>query len=555
VSTAHVERFDRDMMRGRAVPEDLDRPDREFRAIRIQMEQVEELRDSQNDPAGLAHCLSLVAEALGELGWHDLARLVYLEELDIYRALPGNHERQLGWVLTALRDTLMKLERHEEALPVADEVWQLYAKRSDAQSRDSANAAKYWHMAILTELGRHEEAVEAAAQAVAQVRRQPAKTDGQPKVYALAYALAEYADRLSTVDRYAEALAATTEAVGLWRSLGDEEPIRLAVDIALTGRWLAQLGRFDEAYAAYAETVAVLRRNAGTGRHSRKTLAGALNNFGRQLSDLGRHDEALAAAQESVRRYREVVADEWEDLRRRLAEPIDPTGDLDDWQLAPVRKERESWRSDARRLELTLCVALVNLGIRLRRVDRHDEALEANAEAVAIERRHRADEPAVAEPQLVTALNNRSILLDDLGRYPESVAVAEEAVALARKLAEADAAEYASDVAMTHNTFCAPASKLGRHDEALAASLTAVTAYRALYAAEPARYEGLLADALRDHSLVRSRRGEHAEASAAAAEAVRSYRRLAQQQPGRYADEYTLALAVAAQVDAAAGSP
>ena len=139
---ANVERFDRDMMRGRTVPDDLERPDRQFRYIRIQMEQVEELRDSGRNPSGLAHSLGLVAESLSELGWHDLARLVHLENLDILRELPGRHEQKLGWVLTALRETLMKLERYEEALPVNYEVWQLHSQHEDAQSRDSANGAK-----------------------------------------------------------------------------------------------------------------------------------------------------------------------------------------------------------------------------------------------------------------------------------------------------------------------------------------------------------------------------------------------------------------------------
>jgi tetratricopeptide (TPR) repeat protein len=543
-----AERFERSMMDGRAVPEDLDRPDRQFRYIRIQMEQVEELRRSGRTPKRRAECLDLVAESLGELGWHDLARLAYLEELAVYRGLSTPHNRELGWLLTSLRDTLMKLDRYEEALPIAHEVWQLYAKRTDAQSRDSANSARYWHMDILTRLGRHDEALASAELSIAQIRRQPARGHGQPKVYALAYALEEYADRLAKAGRYADALAATTEAVGLWRGLVGAEPIRLAVAIDKTGRYLVRLGRFDEARAAYAEAVEVLRHNADSDRHNRKTLAGALNNFGGRLCELGLHDEALAAAEESVRRYRTIVAEERENLERRLSEPLDPTGDLDHWDLIPLRKEREKWRSDVRRFELTACVALVNLGIRLRRVGRLDEALEVNAEAVAIERRHLADEPQAAEPKLVTALNNRSILLDDLGRYAESVAAAEEAVTLAERLAEPEPAEYAPSVAMTYNTLCAALSNLGRHDEALAASTTALAAYRALHAAEPDESEARLADALRDHALVRVRRGEHAEASTAAAEAVERYSHLARQWPARYAEEYTRAGDVLARV-------
>lgn len=535
VSRADVERFDRDMMRGRTVSDDLERPDRQFRYIRIQMEQVEELRDSGRNPAGLADSLGFVAEALGELGWHDLARLVYLEKLDVVRGLPGEPDRKLDRVLTALRETLMKLERYEEALPVNYELWQLSAQHEDSKSRDSANEAKYSQVVILTKLGRHGEAAEAAEQAVAQIRQQLAKTNGQ----ALAYALEEYADRLARVERYEEALAATVEAVGLWRSVGDKNPIRLAVAVDRAGQRLARLGRFEQAHAAYAEMVAILRRTVGTDRHSRKTLAGALNNFGDRLNDLGRYHEALTAAEESVRRYRALAADEQEDLRRWLAEPNDAPDDL-------ARLEVARRRSGARKVELELCVALVNLSNWLSRAGRKEEALEINAEAIAVERRHRAAEPEATEPQLVAALNNQSILLGDLARYQESLAAAEEAGALARKLA---VPEY---VAITDNTLGVVLSKLGRHEEALAASLTAVAAYRALHATEPAEYEDLLAAALREQALVRSRRGEYVEASAAAAEAARRYRDLAEQRPDRYAEEYSLAQAVSAEIRDAA---
>ena len=117
---------------------------------------------------------------------------------------------------------------------------------------------------------------------------------------------------LSELGRREEALAAAQEAVAHYRQLAQQHPEAflpyLAGSLNNLGAMLSELGRWEEALAAAQEAVAIRRQLAQ--QHPEAflpDLAGSLNNLGAMLSELGRREEALAAAQEAVAHYRQLA--------------------------------------------------------------------------------------------------------------------------------------------------------------------------------------------------------------------------------------------------------
>ena len=113
--------------------------------------------------------------------------------------------------------------------------------------------------------------------------------------------------RLSDLGRREEALAATQEAVSLYRRLAEQAPDAFSPDLAMSlnnlGNRLSDLGRREEALAATQEAVSLYRRLAELAPDAFiPVLAGSLNNLGSDLSALGRREEALVAAREAVMR-------------------------------------------------------------------------------------------------------------------------------------------------------------------------------------------------------------------------------------------------------------
>lgn len=162
----------------------------------------------------------------------------------------------------------------------------------------------------LSALGRREEALEAAEEAVklrrdlALARPEASKRRGLPSATAtsssreeaarseaftpdLAMSLNNLANRLSDLGRREAALEAAQEAVGLTRDLARARP---------------------EAFTSY--------------------LATSLNNLATMLSDLGRREEALAAAQEAVNIRRDLVRARPEAFAVELARSLWVLGDL-----------------------------------------------------------------------------------------------------------------------------------------------------------------------------------------------------------------------------------
>ena len=132
-------------------------------------------------------------------------------------------------------------------------------------------------------------------------------------------------------------------------------------------------------------------------------------------------------------------------------------------------------RAALHRLAADLAMSLTNLGNKRSTLGRHEPALVAAEEAVALRRVLAAARPDAFAPDLATSLNNLGNTLSDLGRPEPALAAAEEAVALFRALAATHPDAFTPDLAMSLNNLGNKLSTLGHHKPALAAAEEAYT--------------------------------------------------------------------------------
>jgi tetratricopeptide (TPR) repeat protein len=165
--------------------------------------------------------------------------------------------------------------------------------------------------AHLSRLGRREDALAAAEEAVAQYRRLAA---ARPEAFLpdLAASLNNLGNQLSELGRREDALAAAEAAVSIRRRLAAARPEAFLPNLAMSlnnlGNRLSELGRREDALAAAEEAAEQYRRLAAARPEAfLPYLAASLNNLGKRLSELGRREDALAATEEAV------------SIRRRLA--------------------------------------------------------------------------------------------------------------------------------------------------------------------------------------------------------------------------------------------
>jgi tetratricopeptide (TPR) repeat protein len=255
-----------------------------------------------------------------------------------------------------------------------------------------------WVGVLLSDLGRHSEALPATHEAVTLYRR---LAENNPKQYEqdLATSLSNLGIRFSQLDRPDEALEATQQAVAIRLRWAEIDPDRHTSDLARTLNNLsgpfAELGRPIEALSVSQETAVHCRRlaNVDPDRYGPE-LATSLNNLGVRFSQLDRLDEALSVTQEAVA------------IHRRLTE-INPD-----------------------RYDPDLATSLNNLGATFAQLNRLDEALSVTQEAVAIHRRLTEINPDRYDPDLTNSLNILGIWLSELGRRSEAVDAAERAVTI-----------------------------------------------------------------------------------------------------------------------------
>jgi tetratricopeptide (TPR) repeat protein len=134
---------------------------------------------------------------------------------------------------------------------------------------------------------------------------------------------------------------------------------------------------------------------------------------------------------------------------------------------------------------------LNNLGNRLSRLGRREEALLATAEAVDVRRRLAAANPTAFEPALATSLNNLGIRLAELGKHEPALHAAFEAVDIRRRLTAAHRGAHLPDLANSLWNVGHISNLLGQtSDQIIAAAREGLQHFDELAAAEPQTFTG-----------------------------------------------------------------
>ncbi|MBM4328263.1 MAG: tetratricopeptide repeat protein [Deltaproteobacteria bacterium] len=318
----------------------------------------------------------VLAEALAREGTPELAR-------DFEERLPEQTVllREVGvWATTKLVEYLRADRRPQSRFLYLRRIFSFVrGDRRDEHTR--AEEARLLNNLgnMLSDLGRREEALKAAKEAV-EIYRDLAKARPDAFLPDLAMSLNNLGGRLSNLGRREEALEAAQEATEIYQGLAKARPDAFLPDLAMSlnnlGNRLSDLGRREEALKA-AQEATEIRRELAKARPDAflPNLAGSLNNLGGRLSDLGRREEALEAAQEAV------------EIRRELAKGR-PDAFLPD-----------------------LAMSLNNLGGRLSDLGRREEALEAAQEAVEIYRGLAKARPDAFLPYLARSLGTLGFCL------------------------------------------------------------------------------------------------------------------------------------------------
>jgi tetratricopeptide (TPR) repeat protein/nucleoside phosphorylase len=389
-------------------------------------------------------------------------------------------------------------------------VWACYKLLDDWPGANDGDAAPWERARLLTvagamlsNLGRREEALARTREAVEHCRRLAAQHPAEP-LPELAASVYNLGAMLSGLGQREEALAATQEGIGHYRRLAAQDPEAFGPDLASSltglGNRLRNVGRLEEARAVAEEAVEHCRRlPMDRPEATLPHLADSLNSLGNILSDLGQRGKALAVTKEAVQHYRSLAVQ-----RPDVFLP-------------------------------NLCKSLRSLGIHQSGMGQRAEALAATQEAVEHYRLLATRRPAAFLPDLVASLNNLGNMLSDLGHRAEALTAAKEAVEHYRRLVAQNPDAFLPDLAGTLMTNLGNRlGDMGRREEALVAMEEAVEHCRSLATGHPDVFLPGLASALNNLSIMQSTLGRLEEALAASNEAVEHYRRLAAQRPDAF---------------------
>lgn len=173
---------------------------------------------------------------------------------------------------------------------------------------------------------------------------------------------------------------------------------------------------------------------------------------------------------------------------------------------------------------------------------RHEDALKAAEEAVAICRALASVQPEPFNFDLALALNTFATVLGRLGRFNEAIDAVHEATEINRNLARTGAQAFVSKLAASLNNLSTILYSLGRQEDALKAVEESILIRRKLVSAQPEVFTSDLAGSLINLNNVLSSLGRQDDAMEAAQEAVELYRALAQIQPETFTPTLALIL-------------
>jgi hypothetical protein len=395
------------------------------------------------------------------------------------------------------------------------------------------------HARRLTSLERYPEALAACDEAGEIDARRPA-----PAGDALGPggALLARADALSSSGRAAEALVVAEAAAGFFRrevasGNGRARP-SLALALAAAGTCMHNVGRTEEAAATIAEAIEEYERLPWRRRIMRADqMAWAAAQSADLLRRLRRYDEVVAAAEEALLALDTMAMLTPTHLpiraltRANLAIARGETGDLAGSHAAAKRAAADYRRlaaADRAEYDEVLAWSLELLAERCAALDRDGEAAGALREAVAI-RRSRVAESAEAHAELASALVDLADTLWKLDQRIEATELSGEAAATYRTAAELDSG-YELSLVRALRALADRLADTGRDAEAVLVAREAVAGSRRLAGRDPER-RTLLARCL--HTLARylGSRHEHAAAAEASTESIALWRLLAASDP------------------------
>lgn len=306
----------------------------------------------------------------------------------------------LADALLALAYRLSATGRHQEAVEAAEEAVRLRGEDAPAELID----VLLGYGARLADVGRFDDAARTGDRLLALTGKgtgSPAHaTDDTVGAARLAKVLHHHARWCHGADRTADALHAGARSVAIRRHLAAHDPDRPAEELAGSllsyAVYLQAAGATEKALKPLGEAVDMLRELA------EKSPDAHLAALGRALHDQGRLYAALRAPELALTCAQEAAA-----IHRRL---------IGDGTSAPRMSD--------------LAFVLVGLAARLTDAGRSASAVDVLAEAVALRRTLAADGAATATGLLAVALTDHAVLLRQTGRLADSERATGEAMRL-----------------------------------------------------------------------------------------------------------------------------
>jgi tetratricopeptide (TPR) repeat protein len=409
------------------------------------------------------------------------------------------------------------------------------------------------------------------AQRLAAYFYKTAEADNDPvKWVIVAHLVRDLANRLSALGRHEEALTAAGEAVRLRRLLFDSHPDIFASSLALSlvtlSRRMSEVGDFEGALTAAEEAVAHCRGFAATSDDDvTPSLANSIGNLSSRLSDVGRHQAAMTTGEEAVRLYRRLAASEPEEFNPELATSLNNLANrrfaLGQREAAvtaaeeAVRLHRDAAGLKPDAFAPDLANSLHNLAMLQSELRRDAQAIDAGQEAVIVRRALAKSRPDAFMYPLASSLGNLSAIFARCGRQAEAVPFAEEAAQLYRRLVDTRPGVFAGPFAIVLNNLGNLLSEVGQKDKGLSITEEAVHLCRSLVNSRPGAFLPQLAASLSNLAVRLGEVGRSEEARTTIEEAIRHYRTLAQGLPNAFNVDLARSLGVLGDLYAEDGQP
>jgi hypothetical protein len=248
---------------------------------------------------------------------------------------------------------------------------------------------------------------------------------------------------------YAVAIAASEQAVDIYRGLYQSEPDTYRAEYADSLEFLTHLRRHvgeqglqfasaDAAINALEEVVGLYRALAASDADRRDDLSDALENLAGELNSAGRTDEALKALQEALA----IDATLGEGRERTIAHRLNQQVRMLESKkrrkaaLGPARQAVQLWRklydADPQWTETQFVSSLQDLSILLLKLGRAKAALAPIEEAIEIQKRMVAERSKDFGNFVPILLEHKTKVLQELQRWEQALATAADELARLR---------------------------------------------------------------------------------------------------------------------------